>query len=134
MMYVVTAARMRPLVKNEKGKMVPGKRLFKGDTIDLPEEEAARLVRQGGLRLAETEEDTTEDAETVTSTEGTPEDDDVNDEDGTTEDDSEEESSEVPDLSEMSYGELQALAKEVTGNGGGSREDLEARLTEHYAQ
>lgn len=155
MEYIVLANSFRPPVFDKDGKVKSvDSRVYRGGVVDLPEDYAARLVAHGSLVLAEGHSVVDEDADDGDSTPDSHDDgastdttdgDDANDESGEdtsedNEDESEDESeggegegTEIPDLAALSFNDLQSLAKEVTGNGGGSRDELVERLTEHYA-
>lgn len=149
MEYIVLANSFRPPVFDKEGKVKSvDSRVYRGGIVDLPEDYAARLVAHGSLVLAEGYSPVTGD---VADGDSTPESDDDGASDDTTADDtSDDESTEdtsdddgdeeeqaggdidMPDLAALSFNDLQSLAKEVTGNGGGSRDELVERLTEHY--
>lgn len=122
---------LRVVGKNEKGTVTHRRRFKKGDKLDkasldiLGDDRVQHFLDRGVL----VDEDATEDTDGPETGSDTPEDPQGSGEatgeaGGTPETDG-------PDkYDEMSYADLQAEAKERTGNGGGSADDLRARLRE----
>lgn len=111
--YVLVADGTTVFDFNERGDLIFKKRYNKGDVVPLTEGQAAGLLRHGSVvKPEDATADTADDA-------GAP---------------APDASDEVDDgYDEMSYPVLQRLAKERTGNGGGSTEELIERLREHDA-
>lgn len=142
--YVVLADGQSMFEFNERGDMTHKARFKKGDTVSLTEGQAAGLLRHGGIREAgEAPRDADgpdEGAGTTEAVGGSGEtftDEDLPfDEDGVKDldDDGNIVEDEDDDYESMEYGDLQALAKSRTGNGGGSKADLIERLRKHDSE
>lgn len=138
--YVVKADRWRR-VQYKDNKMVKSDRLYRGDTVELSEDEAKVLVKQGGLVLQsedtkqeETPPEVPADAETTGGTSGDSDTSEVTegqDESSPDATDEEQADEEATDYSVFTYAELQQEAKSRGLNGGGNFADLVARLQAH---
>ena len=122
--YILKAEATRIVVKNDKGIVTFRKRYKRGDVLDHQHIDPAHLqalVDSGRVAVDDgTGTDDAEEEQEGPGPDGSGE--------GSGGDDDEE--SEYDKYDEMSYQDLQAEAKERTGNGGGSAEDLRARLRE----
>lgn len=127
-LYEVKANRWRR-VKHKEGKLVASKRYYRGDVVDLTEDEAKHLVNQGGLApYEETEqEEQTVNPEAPTAPEPESESSGVTEGTGDGDGDAAAEE-ETTDYEEFSYAELQQEAKGRGLSGAGSSSDLIARL------
>lgn len=119
--YKVTADRFRQVTS--KDDVTTAVRHYRGDVVTLSEEDAARLVKTGGLALvSEAEEGTSETSEEEEGPQAPEGDASV--------------SENLPDGSpwaDKPYDELQASAKERGLSAGGSKADLIARILQHGA-
>lgn len=132
--YVLTTEAMRVVTKNDRGVVNYRKRYRKGDVVDtskMDEDRVASLVASGAL-VDENDTEAQEDQEptgdpvhqpaTPTPTEGSV------GSDGTDGDVGEP----IPDLDNMSYQDLKALAAEKDLDTSGNTEALHSRLTDYY--
>lgn len=143
--YILNRAAMRVVQKNERGNVTYRKRYTRGDEVDVSkmEDEVVEKHLATGV-LVDSEKDLDESvdagdispvsppfgAETSAVTEDPADVVDVPEEEGTNTE-SEENPDEVEDVdaySDMDYASLQQEAKKRDLNGGGSAEDLRARL------
>lgn len=134
--YEITADSHLVLDQDDRGNVTNKERLSRGDTVEMSEADAERLVKTGGLRLAS-------DAEPREGSSGTPDyepgqngatggaGDAAARTTGTPASDDDETGNDSSDkYDSMSYSELQAEAKSRDLSAGGSTEDLQARLRE----
>jgi hypothetical protein len=138
--YILKAEATRVVQKNDRGIVTYRKRYKRGDVVDvsyIEDAQVQRLLEAGHLALdtgeaTENEDDGTAAAAATTaatSSTGT-----VADLGSTATQSDQDKDAEGDRYDSMSYSDLQAEAKQRTGNGGGSAEDLRDRLREADAE